>query len=283
MNVSGTAIEETEEDLLSRAQGGDRAALEALLRRHEAQIYRFGMRMCRDPEDARDVAQETLLSVAKGIGEFRGASSLGTWLYAIARSHCLKRRRRRKGEPADLASLDADAALRDGLADASRDPERVAGDRELERAVDDAVGRLDDAHREVLVLRDAEGLTAPEVAEVLGISVDAVKSRLHRARVAVRDVVAPLFGPPGAPADPDVACPDVVPLLSRHLEEEIDRDACAEMEAHVARCPRCRGACDSLRRTLDLCRRSGADAEVPQEVRDAVTVALRDFLADKNS
>jgi len=72
-------------ELLAAARAGDRGALEALLERHEAQVYRFGMKMCRDPEDAKDVLQETLLAVARGVRDFRSASSVSTWLFPIAR------------------------------------------------------------------------------------------------------------------------------------------------------------------------------------------------------
>jgi RNA polymerase sigma-70 factor (ECF subfamily) len=108
----------------------------------------------------------------------------------------------------------------------------------------------------------------------LGIGVDAVKSRLHRARVAVRDRIAPLLAPAQPTGSP--ACPDVVPMLSRYLEGEIGRDQCAEMDRHVAQCPRCQARCDSLRRTLALCRRSSERGNVPPEVQEAVRKALRE-------
>jgi RNA polymerase sigma-70 factor (ECF subfamily) len=80
----------TDTDLLTSARAGDGAALEELLLRHQPRIYRFGMKMCRDPEDASDVLQDTLLAMARTIADFRGASSLSTWLYTITRSFCIK-------------------------------------------------------------------------------------------------------------------------------------------------------------------------------------------------
>jgi RNA polymerase sigma-70 factor (ECF subfamily) len=80
----------SDEQLLAEARGGNVRALGDLLERHQALIYRFGMKMCRHPEDARDVLQATLLTMSRGVRVFRGASSLSTWLYSLARSHCLK-------------------------------------------------------------------------------------------------------------------------------------------------------------------------------------------------
>lgn len=272
-------MSDPDEALIDRARAGDRAALEALIERHQARVYRFGVKMCRHPEDARDVLQDTMLALARGVRDFRGGASLSTWLYSVARSHCIKKRRRSVYAPEPERSLDGDAAGDAAtLADPSRGPDEEVAGREVERALERAIASLDPMYREVLILRDAEGLTAPEVAEVLGITPQAVKSRLHRARVAVRDVVAPALGAP-AEASPGPACPDVLTLFSKHLEDEISADACAEMERHVAGCARCRGACDSLRRTLALCRTSGAASEVPAEVQRSVKLALRGLLA----
>ncbi|MBX3127750.1 MAG: sigma-70 family RNA polymerase sigma factor [Polyangiaceae bacterium] len=273
--------DEADNLLLERARAGDAQALEALVERYQAQVYRFGMKMCRDPEDAKDVLQDTLLSMARGIRDFRGASSISTWLYTIARSHCIKKRRRSKFAPRDARSLDTDV-LPEGrqLADPAQSPDDTLAGRQVEHALEQAIRGLEPMYREVLLLRDVEGLTAPEVAEVLGVSVQAVKSRLHRARRSVRTQVAPLLGvPTDGPAAPGT-CPDVVTLFSQHLEDEISAERCAEMERHLRACDRCRGTCDSLERTLALCRTTGRVAEVPASVQASVKVALRDFLAD---
>ena len=88
-----------DQQLLERARAGQQAALVELLERHQSQVYRFGMKMCRDPEDAKDVLQDTLLSVARNVRDFRGGSSISTWLYTIARSFCVKKRRKSKFGP----------------------------------------------------------------------------------------------------------------------------------------------------------------------------------------
>jgi RNA polymerase sigma-70 factor (ECF subfamily) len=269
-------------DLLEAARRGDARSLEALLERHQAQVYRFGMKMCRDPEDARDVLQDTLLAMARNVRDFRGASSISTWLYTIARSFCIKKRRRSRFAPARERSLDTEAAPDAArLADPAMGAEEALVGKEIEQALERGIRALEPTYREVLLLRDVEGLTAPEVAEVLGVSVSAVKSRLHRARLSVRAHVAPLLGvPAGSGEVPSPGCPDVLTLFSQHLEDEISADKCAEMERHVEACGRCRGACDSLKRTLALCR-AGTPAHVPAAVQDSVRGALRRLLAEQ--
>jgi RNA polymerase sigma-70 factor (ECF subfamily) len=270
-----SVVQDSSSDLVQRARAGDTSALETLLARHESQIYRFGLEMCRDPRDAQDVLQDTMLAVARGIRGFRGASSFSTWLYTIARSFCIKRRRRRKHAPTEETSLDTNP---DQTASPLVDPEQALAGREVERALAQAIGALEPMYREVLLLRDVEGLSAAEVAEVAGINVAAVKSRLHRARLSVREHVAAALRDGQPVAAPSGTCPDVLTLFSRHIEGEISADVCAQMERHVAACERCRAACDSLRRTLVLCRTTGASVEVPPRIQAAVKVALRQVL-----
>jgi RNA polymerase sigma-70 factor, ECF subfamily len=114
---------------------------------------------------------------------------------------------------------------------------------------------------------------------VLGITVQAVKSRLHRARLAVREQLVPLLGIPTDAPKAKGSCPDVLTLFSRHVEDEISADVCAEMERHIKECARCRDACDSLKRSLALCRTAGPSVEVPPSVQASVRGALRDFLS----
>jgi RNA polymerase sigma-70 factor (ECF subfamily) len=253
--------------LIDAARAGDPGALEALLRLHEQRVYRFSMKMCRNPQDAEDVLQDTLLTAVRKVGEFRGQSSLSTWLYAIARSFCLRRRRghalARAAEPLEGRALE--------VPDRHRLPDEEVAGRELERVLERAIDDLDAKYREVLLLRDVEGLDTQEVADVLALGVPAVKTRLHRARAAVRAALAPHLAPPPASAR---SCPDVVDLLSRKLEGEISPALCAEMERHLEACPACRDACDSLKQTLSMCRRV-ATPEVPSAVQASVRRAIQ--------
>ena len=263
-------------ELIAAAREGDAAAIEALVARYQPLVYRFGLRMCGEADAAGDVVQDTLLSLARSVSGFRGEAALSTWLFTVARRACLRRRRRRQSEPARLESLETLAeADRTSLVSESRDPEQTLAGQELHDALERAIAALKPAEREVLLLRDVEGLTAPDVARVLGVNVGAVKSRLHRARLAVRAHLEPALPPPAA-TGPD-ACPDVLAMLSRHLEGDLAASTCAEMMAHVDRCPRCGAACDSLRRVLALCRDAPAPAPPPAlgtAVRDAIRVFL---------
>jgi RNA polymerase sigma-70 factor (ECF subfamily) len=271
----------SDETLLAQARAGDRQSLEKLLERHQDQVYRFGMKMCRDPDDAKDVLQDTLLAMARGVRDFRGASSISTWLYTIARSFCIKKRRKSKHAPEEERFVDS-AAPSDAekLAAPTATPDEALASKQIEQALEQAIAELEPMYREVLLLRDAEGLTAAEVAEVLGVTTQAVKSRLHRARLAVRERVAPLLGiETDLPAAPGT-CPDVLMMFSQHLEDEISVDLCAQMERHLEGCGRCRGACDTLKRTLALCRTAGASVSVPPAVQLSVRSALRNFLAE---
>jgi RNA polymerase sigma-70 factor (ECF subfamily) len=164
--------------------------------------------------------------------------------------------------------------------DPARPPDDELAGRQVEGALEKAIAELDPMYREVLVLRDVEGLSAPEVAEIMGLTVEAVKSRLHRARLSVREAVAPLLSheAPGARAEPPAAgCPDIVQLFSQHLEQEISGDLCATMEQHLARCPSCQARCDSLQQTLALCK-NAALPEVPVAVQNSVRKAIKQFI-----
>ena len=193
---------------------------------------------------------------------------MSTWLYTIARSFCIKKRRRSKFAPADELSLDHDSPV---VPSSLPRPDELAARGEVKRALAVALEELDPASREVLILRDMEGLTAPEVATVTGVSVDAVKSRLHRARATVRARLATALGDVAPPREP--GCPDVLTAFSRQLEGDLEPRLCAELQAHVEGCVACRATCDSLKRTLAVCA-SEPKGPVPVAVRDAVRAAL---------
>jgi RNA polymerase sigma-70 factor (ECF subfamily) len=252
--------------LLDRARSGDRQALSQVLSELSPLIQRFGVRLCRNDADADDIAQDTLWAVASHLDAFEGRSSLSSWVFALARSACSRRRRGLKNQPPVSDDRLSEQA-------ASDDPELESSQRELRDRLSEALAALSPRHREVLSLRDIEGLSAAEAANVLGLSVDALKSRLHRARAALKEQLAPRLAEPShAPAKPH--CPDVALALSKKLEGELGDDACAELAAHVATCPACARDCDALRSLLGACQtlrsRPAQDPGVEQQVRDAI-------------
>ena len=276
--TSHAAGSPSDDELLAAARQGDTAALETLLVRYQPHLYRFGLRMCGNVEDAGDVAQESLISMARSVRDFRGESSVSSWLYTIARRFCIKKRRRSKFAPRREESLDTPATdVAQHLADPRPNPEQTATNRELATALTHAIDGLEPSQREVLVLRDVEGLSAPEVATILGMSVEAVKSRLHRARVAIREELAPALRRPGIAPPRGALCPDVLALFSQYLDGEIDPAVCATMEAHLARCHHCRNTCESLKRTLAICRQLPMP-NVPAWLATSVKAAIHAFL-----
>ncbi len=261
-------VEVTDAQLLEQVKKGDPKAMDQLLSRHEQKIYRFGLRMCGNEDDARDVLQETLLAAFKNLGTFRGDSQLSTWLYQVARSFCIKHRRRREGEPAHLESMEGSEVK--AIPTDSSSLETKAHAREVGYVIQAAMNTLQLDHREALVLRDVEGLSAEEAAEVVGIEVGALKSRLHRARVQLKQSLAAVLDD----QDTELGCPELQSDLSAYAASEIDQAACARIEAHLEKCPHCTAACDSLKRTVSMCR-AIPGGEVPAPVRAAVRQALR--------
>jgi RNA polymerase sigma-70 factor (ECF subfamily) len=258
-----------ERRLLGAARDGDRSALNEVARRVSGSLYRFGRGFCRDPHDAEDVVQDVLAAMITSLRTFRGDSSLSTWAYVVARNACM-RRRRHSGR---VTALEPDG---DGPAveyvDPSAGPDRVAERRELREAMERAIAALPASQRDVLVLRDVEGLPGEVVAKQLGIALRAMKSRLHRARLALRDALAPFVAPDAPPPGPQ--CPDTARLLSRHLEGELDAAVCARLESHVENCPSCGATCATLREALGACR-AWRSAPVPDDVREQVRAAIR--------
>lgn len=259
--------------LIAAARAGDRAAMGALAERHHGAVLRFATRACGDPERARDAAQDTLLTMLGHLDQLHDVAALRPWLLGIARRQCARARRRAhvRAELGDEPRLDAAPSDVPG-------PEVRALRGELQAALERALRELPPIYRDVVVLRDLEGLPAAEVGVALGIGERAVKSRLHRGRAALREALAAAerASTLAAAAPPRAACPDVVALLSRHLEGDLDASVCSRMEAHVAACPACAGRCDGLRRSLAACRALGQQP-VPPPLRAALRRAVREL------
>jgi len=185
-------VNETDEDLVRRSAGGDARAFERLAARHQAALYRYALRICGSERDAEDALQDGLLAAWRGATTFRGESAARTWLFQVVIHACRRRHRRRAGEPDRHQGVDEAAAI---PADGPRQDDRAAA-RQVGAALDRALAAMADEAREVLLLRDVEGLSGEETAAALGLGLGAMKSRLHRARLELKERVEALLGHP---------------------------------------------------------------------------------------
>jgi len=172
--------------LVRRAAGGDRHAFDELVVRWRDKLWNVASRMCRDYDDAQDVLAGAFSRAFTRIQQFRGEASFGTWLFRIAANECMGMRRSGARKPDSLERLTDDGVETVDLPDVSSLPEDQALSGELKNIIDNATRELSEPLRIVFLLRDIEEFSIEETAEILGISPAAVKSRLHRARLAVR-------------------------------------------------------------------------------------------------
>ncbi|MEO8091623.1 MAG: sigma-70 family RNA polymerase sigma factor [bacterium] len=180
---------EQEAALVERAQEGDRAAFEELARRHADRLYAVVLRFVADPEQAQEVTQEAFLRAWRGIGRFQARSRFFTWLYRIGINEAKRHAARRP--PVEVVSLDDEPIPE--APDWSEAPETRADQAELRGVLERAIRGLPIEYRAPIVLRDVEGLSTREAAEVMDLGEAAFKSRLHRARLAVRRTLDEYF------------------------------------------------------------------------------------------
>ena len=184
-------------DLVALAAGGDGAAFSELVHRYQDRVFALALHLLRDASEAEEVVQETFLSALENLAGFRGDAAFSTWLHRVAANAALMRLRRRRRAPEGtveqpveelLPRFDAAGRIEASLHhDWSKRADEQLEDREVRLAIENAVQNLPEDYRIVFLLRDVEGLSSEEMAEILGISVAAVKSRLHRARLVLRE------------------------------------------------------------------------------------------------
>ena len=183
---------------VQRLKERDKAAFEQLIARYQTQIFNLLYRMTGVREEAEDLVQEVFVNVYKKVGLFRGESPLGTWIYRIAYNACTNRRkylwRRRDRDKQPFDELVEKHAVTSGTMSTSANlprPDEEAEGLEMERLVQSAMSALDDEQRVILVLRDVQNVPYEEIAEITGLPIGTVKSRLHRARMALKERLAP--------------------------------------------------------------------------------------------
>jgi len=278
------------EQAITLLRQGDDEALEKALAILQNTVFSFSMRVCGQREDAEDTMQEVLLKSVSHLPKFDSPKALLVWLYKVAKNRCLMSRRRSKFAPASELSLDQlmpdRAELEQLSADGIINPEMFAIRSEEAARLREAIQKLPPQYRIVLVLRDMEGLTDDEVAEVTGLRSGTVRVRLHRARLFVRkelmktwklgraksaQVVEPRAVEPLRPA----RCKALFAELSNYLDEQLDDSLCEELERHLNGCGPCQVFLASLEATIEQCRKSPAECPTGERA-----VTLRQELAE---
>jgi RNA polymerase sigma-70 factor, ECF subfamily len=191
-----STVERTKVDadaaLVEALRGGDPEAIETLVERYGDRVYRLALRITGSKEDAEEAAQDALWTAARKIHTFKGESAFGSWLYRISANAAYQKLRARKSKSAEIALEDVLPALEENgrhfepMDDWSPRVDDHAAQGELREVLEEAIGGLPADYRTALVLHDVEGLSNPDIAEALGISLPAVKSRVHRSRLFVR-------------------------------------------------------------------------------------------------
>lgn len=181
----------TEQELIQAARTGDREAFARLVEQNQAKVYSLAFRMTGNPEDAADLTQEAFLSAWQNLSKFDGRSAFSTWLYRLSSNLCidfLRREKRRSSLSMTLDAGDEEQAERQlEVPDERWSPTRELEQKELRDALRRGIAALSPEHREILLLRELEGMSYTDIAQALGLEEGTVKSRLARARLSLRE------------------------------------------------------------------------------------------------
>lgn len=250
-------------------------AIPVLLQRYGEKLFRLGVRECGSEDEARDLLQDTLISAYRNWGQFEGRSSPSTWLYTIAVRGCIRRHRRRAGEPAVVASLEEllpDPSAPMAVVPADDDPLSEAIRHEARDAVDQAISRLPFEYRLPLMLKEIAELSVQQVAEILDLKEATVKTRVHRGRLMLRRALDGAM-PRESLDEPDHSrqmCLDLLRLKQETLDSGVDFPL-----PKGELCSRCQALFATLDYTHEVCVELGAGG-LPNEVRQLLDQAARD-------
>ena len=261
------------EEAVELLQRGDDAGIEQALSLLQNTVFSFSMRVCGHREDAEDTMQEVLLKSIPQLPKFDSPKALVVWLYKVAKNRCLMSRRKSKFAPAHELSLEELMPDRNELEQLSADgrinPESFAIQSEQASRLRDAIQKLPPQYRIVLVLRDMEGLSDDEVAEITGVRAGTVRVRLHRARLFVRKELMRTCVPRekekasvevhAADGLRPARCKAMLAELSNYLDEQLDDSLCEELERHMNGCQPCQAFVATLEASIEQCRRSPGD------------------------
>jgi RNA polymerase sigma-70 factor (ECF subfamily) len=246
------------------------AAVQRLMDEEGDRMFGLGLKLCGNHAEAEDLVQETFLQAFRKWEQFEGRSEPTSWLYTIASRICQRRNRRRAGEPARMESLSS--LLPSGDPTVAELPSPEAGPleehlrREMQESVDRALAKLPLHLRLPLLLKDIAELSVAQVADILGIKRATVKTRVHRARLALRKELAATL-PQRSAAAPDHSKQVCLDLLSAK-QEALDRGVEFPVPADEL-CSRCRSLLSTLELTYDVCRQF-SDKELPDSVRQSI-------------
>ncbi|HEY0783478.1 MAG TPA: sigma-70 family RNA polymerase sigma factor [Thermoanaerobaculia bacterium] len=187
--ITSEAVRDLDLDLAERHRVGDVQAFDEVYARYEGMVYNLALRLSGDRDEAADLTQETFLRIYRHLGSFRGRSALKTWIFRIALNHCRDRLSRFRPPMQSIAEETEDEPFSVRLTDPGRDPEELAVAADESRRVSRCLAHVPHAFREAVILRDLEGLSYEEIAEVLGVRMGTVRSRIARGREQLRTLL----------------------------------------------------------------------------------------------
>ena len=256
-------------------------------------VYSFSMRVCGHREDAEDTMQEVLVKSVPQLPKFDNPKVVLVWLYKVAKNRCLMSRRKSKFAPQQEISLDELMPDRDELeslnGSTTVNPEAYAIRSQEAGRLREAIQKLPPQYRIVLVLRDMEGLTDDEVAEITGLRAGTVRVRLHRARLFVRKeitkqlrpVLAKRRGARSAGKAPEpmrpAHCKAMFAELSDYLDEQLDDSMCEELEKHMDGCENCKAFLASLESAIEQCRKAPGECPDGKKASKLRAQILKDY------
>lgn len=246
-------------------------AITALFEQEGGRLFAIARNLCGDRQQAEDLVQETFLQAYRKWDTFEGRSRPTTWLYTIASRLCQRLHRKRAGEPARMASLEELLPFSDRALAVAEAGSGLDDDDEARERLEAAVTALPDEFRMPLILKDIVGLSGAEVAQVLGLKEATVKTRMHRARLKLREGIAEIL--PKRELPPAAYERQVCLDLLEAKQEALDRGVAFPVDREVI-CARCRAVFGTLDLARDLCRRIATD-ELPRDLRDRVVSRLR--------